>query len=65
MTTGAAPPAPPTRTARYFRRILAREVGEYEAVGGVRVARDWSDSVGELALMEWCADGAPPETEKR
>lgn len=65
MTEGDADPAPPDPlpTARYFRRVLAREVAGYEATGWVRVAADWSDSVGELALMQWNAAGAPPGME--
>jgi hypothetical protein len=63
VTPGDAPPSPPTPTVRWFRRVLAREVPGYEAAGWVRVARDWSASVGELALMEWSGHGALPATE--
>ena len=51
----------PNRTARYFRRVLAAEVPLYEAAGWRCVARDWSDSVGHLALLEWTGASAPSE----
>ena len=46
---------------RWFRRVLVSEVPTYVAAGWTRVARDWSDSVGELALVEWHHADAPPE----
>jgi hypothetical protein len=45
---------------QYFRRVLAGDAAAYEAAGWKRVAEDWSDSVGPLALMEWSGAG-PPE----